>query len=62
MNNEARVREYFDLMFTALKNTTDEVFTFFYADVVKKIKPSFRLETPPKKTQKRTGVARGISK
>lgn len=38
-NNKARVREYFDLMFTALKNTTDEVFTFFYDDVVNKIKP-----------------------
>jgi hypothetical protein len=53
INNKARVREYFDLMFTALKNTTDEVFTFFYDDVVKKIKPSFRLETPPgKNTEK----------
>jgi hypothetical protein len=40
MDNKARVREYFDLMFTALENTTDEVFTFFYDDVVKKIKPS----------------------
>ena len=40
MDNKARVREYFDLMFTALANTTDEVFTFFYDDVVKKIKPS----------------------
>ena len=46
-------------MFTALKNTTDEVFTFFYADVVKKIKPSFRLKTSPEKTQKRTGMTRG---
>ena len=59
MNNKARVREYFNLMFTALKNTTDEVFTFFYADVVKKIKPSFRLKTSPEKTQKRTGMTRG---
>lgn len=40
MDNKAKVREYFNLMFTELASTPNNVFDFFYDDVVKKIKPS----------------------
>ena len=40
MDNKAKVREYFNLMFTELESTPNNVFDFFYDDVAKKIKPS----------------------
>lgn len=40
MTDRASVREYFDLVFTKLKDTEDAVFNFFYDDVIKKIKKS----------------------
>lgn len=40
MEDKAKVREYFDLMFTQLQTTPDNVFNFFYDDVIKKVKKS----------------------